>query len=695
MGLARRAPLWSLLIAAAALDAAERVELTVAAVTGADWRVAGLTLSIELSGDGLAGELAVQEIALPGAGLSFADTRVRCGRLELSGAGMACRDALVSFALPGAERQAVPAELTYARHAATLDFVLRGVALAGGELDVRGSASPTAVRASLVATSLDLARLPPLVEPFVAGLAAFDPAGTADLRAAIDLRAGELARLDLSGGVYAASFSNEAGTIVAADADAALELHATRSGDGWAFEATLDGNAGEAYVEPVYMNFAETPLRFSVRGATAAGGRAAALDSLALALGSAVTVTGGLDVTFPGDDGPRVSGAIRLEDTDLDALYSGLLQVFAAGTLFGDLDAGGTVSGTVRLSDNAVGGVELYLDDVFLDDRAGRISVAGLEGELHWPGPDGEPADAPATVLAWDAASAYRVPFGAGSVRLRLGGNDVELLAPVRVPTMGGAVRIEQLAVTDFGEADASGVLDAALEPIQLGQLAAAFGWPAFSGTLSGRLPLMRYDGGVMTLGGSLTARAFDGDIEIANLRLEEPFGLAPRLAGDVRLRNLDLELVTNTLSFGLIQGRLSGDVTGLQLVGWRPVAMDLHLYTPPGDRSRKRISQRAVENLASVGGGGAAGALSSGFMKFFEVFAYEEIGLRCVLANGICEMSGAGPAGRDELGGGYYIVKGKGLPRIDVVGYQDRVSSASLVSQLENILASGTPVVR
>ncbi|HZD52630.1 MAG TPA: hypothetical protein VE175_06250, partial [Woeseiaceae bacterium] len=376
------------------------------------------------------------------------------------------------------------------------------------------------------------------------------------------------------------------------------------------------------------------------------------------------------------------------------ALYSGLLQVLAAGTLFGDLKTAGTVSGALTIADNALAGADLLLDRLTLDDRQGRFSVQGLSGRVHWPGPGGRSEEAPPSTLRWEAAGAYRIPFGGASVTFRLGDDDLLLLEPLRVASMGGAVLIDRLAVTDFGEAGASGLLDAALEPIELGQLTAAFGWPAFSGKLSGSLPLLKYDRGVMTLGGTLRARAFDGDIELANLRLEQPFGLVPKLSGDLRLRGLDLELVTNTFSFGLIQGRLSGDVTGLQMVAWRPVAMDLHLYTPPGDKSRRRISQRAVQNLASVGGGGAAAALSSGFMKFFEVFAYREIGIRCILRDGICAMSGAGPAGRHELGGGYYIVRGSGLPRIDVVGYRSQVSWSRMVRQLENIMETGEPVV-
>ena len=91
---------------------------------------------------------------------------------------------------------------------------------------------------------------------------------------------------------------------------------------------------------------------------------------------------------------------------------------------------------------------------------------------------------------------------------------------------------------------------------------------------------------------------------------------------------------MTGAFSFGRITGRLSGAIDGLQLFNWTPVAFDARLYTPPDDRSKHRISQRAVENIGSIGGGGAGvtAALSSGFLRFFEDFNYDRLGLSCRL---------------------------------------------------------------
>ena len=198
---------------------------------------------------------------------------------------------------------------------------------------------------------------------------------------------------------------------------------------------------------------------------------------------------------------------------------------------------------------------------------------------------------------------------------------------------------------------------------------------------------------GVVTLGSTLRAQVFDGDLSLSDLQLQQPFGKWPRLYSNVAFDNLDLELMTGAFSFGRITGKLSGRIDGLRLFNWTPVAFDARLYTPPDDRSRHRISQRAVQNVGSIGGGGAGvtAALSSGFLRFFDDFNYERLGISCRLENDVCAMDGIAPAPN----GGYYLVKGKGLPRIDVIGSSHRVDWPRLVEQLLAATASEGPVLR
>jgi hypothetical protein len=159
-----------------------------------------------------------------------------------------------------------------------------------------------------------------------------------------------------------------------------------------------------------------------------------------------------------------------------------------------------------------------------------------------------------------------------------------------------------------------------------------------------------------------------------------------------VTARNLDLDLVTHTFSIGSITGRLDADIKRLELFNWSPVAFDARLQTSPQDRSRHLISQRAVTSISNVGGGGGgvAAALQSGVLKFFKTFHYDRLGISCQLRDEICLMSGIEPAQT-----GYYLVKGRGLPRIDIIGNAGRVDWTQLVGQIAASMHSQNIVVR
>ena len=89
---------------------------------------------------------------------------------------------------------------------------------------------------------------------------------------------------------------------------------------------------------------------------------------------------------------------------------------------------------------------------------------------------------------------------------------------------------------------------------------------------------------------------------------------------------------LTRTFSFGAIEGKLDGDVNDLEMVNWKPVKMDAKLQSSDG-KYLKKISQRAVENISSLGGAGAAAAVQRSVLRFFKEFNYEKTGLKLHLA--------------------------------------------------------------
>jgi hypothetical protein len=152
-------------------------------------------------------------------------------------------------------------------------------------------------------------------------------------------------------------------------------------------------------------------------------------------------------------------------------------------------------------------------------------------------------------------------------------------------------------------------------------------------------------------------------------------------------MQGLDLEQITRTFSFGHIEGGLEGQINGLHLLSWEPVAFQAQFNSPKNDQLPHRISQRAVDNLTSIGNG-MGGSLQNTFLGIFKEFRYNRIQLQAALNGDIAELGGI-----DHPDGGYYLVKGAGLPRIDVIARNRRVAWKTLVERLKNIRVEGMKV--
>jgi hypothetical protein len=676
-------------------DAATTVSGSAARISSDSWTISGLDSTLQLTDSGLAGEIRIARLDLRESGQVLEDIRVACDSLILKTRSLQCPKATFDLDIPGIGRQAIPGAFTYNKITGAAHIQLSRVAVAGGQLRCEISAGENGVEIQYAGTQLQLAGLLEVAAHFTDAFSEYSSGGITDISGRVRALPGKPVHLMLSADLGGASLSNSSGTIAADGVTGKLELELTLEPEATRLTLAFDSQQGEAYIEPVYANFSQSGLSLKAEDIVTPDFLDFHIPRFRVQQGSLLDMEGSSRLQFPADDASpvNITAAVTLRDSSVTNLYSNLVKVAAAGTVLGDLETEGRLSGSVRIADSALRSVTLQLEQVILDDNGGRFAIYGLSGAIDWSAEENHVPDV--SRLLWDSSTVYNIIIGGGAVDLQLGNDDVKMLAPLRLPVLGGALRINELVLNNFGSDDATGRLDAELEPIQLGQLTGAFGWPAFSGKLSGRLPLLQLAENTITVGGALSARAFDGTMEVSGLRIEQPFGLVPRLHADLALRDLDLQRVTEAFSFGLIKGRLSGDIAGLVMQNWRPVAMDMNFYTPANDKSQHRISQRAVENFASVGGGGATAVLSTGFLKFFDVFAYDRIGLRCVLKDDVCTMSGAGPAKPGPLGTGYYLVKGSGLPRIDVVGYRDTVSWPRLVQQLAAITQGGSPTVK
>ena len=617
----------------------------------------------------------------------YTSAELQCAQLQLAAAKIACRGG--RLAAHGGLIEPLSfrgdAELEVPRGIVAVDGSLP---IAGGRAHLTGRITAGSWSIHGKADGLDLPMLRRLAARWVSVPADYTVAGRVDGDfEAAGRRSG--IRLSAAARTSALDLSNQTGTLAAQKVAAQFKVTAVLAGRSTELELEASGRAGQLLAGPMLADFGAHPLDLRARGAV--GGGALELASFHLEQRGVLEADGTARVLLGSGAGSRLaidSARVRIAQLVFPAAYTSFLQLPLAATEFGALQTTGRASALLEIAHGLPERVDVSLDDLDVDDPASRLDVDDLHGEVHWS-KEGELAP---SFVSLDASRFYGLEIGATRLDFDLQGSAFRLAHETRIPVLDGALVVRALSAAALGRPDARLQFDASIEPISIPRLCRAFGWPQMQGTLSGRIPNLRYGNRELTFGGDVVANVFDGTVRGANIRLTDPLGPWPQLKADVTARDLNLDLVTRTFPIGNITGRLNADITGLQLFAWSPVAFDARLYTTPGDRSRHLISQKAVTSLASVGGGGGAvtSALQSGFLRFFRTFHYDRIGLTCVLRNEVCRMSGIEPAGQ----GGYYIVKGRGLPRLDIIGNEGLVNWTQLLSQVESAMRSGGVVV-
>ncbi|MGM0671211.1 hypothetical protein [Thioalkalivibrio sp.] len=480
--------------------------------------------------------------------------------------------------------------------------------------------------------------------------------------------------------VHDLAFNDDLGLQAGEELDGQLRI----AGDaaGWDVDVTVTN--GVAFVDPWFVDLdAEGPVNLEARGVVVdVDGMALRARSLAMEYGEAASLTGQGLAFSPGRG---LDGQFRGEVAALGVIYDSLLSPWLVGTALGELDAAGRLDGEIELEGSAPRSARVAWSGVEARDRRGRFGVSGAQGELDWsdtvPGGPGQ--------VGFEAAHLYGLPFDAFTARVRTRPQGLELLEATEIPIFDGGLRVRAFSVeqTDTGP-DVQ--FQGGIRAISLESLTGVLGWPRFSGQVAGMIPRVRLDDGDLNMDGRLLVQVFDGDVVLRDVYIHDLLGYAPELGLSAQIQRLDLELVTRAFAFGRIQGRLSGHVNELVMVEWSPVQMDLELMTPTDDPGRRRISQRAVENITELGGGLQAAA-SSIFLRFFENFGYRRLGFRCELRGDVCTASGVA----DRPDGGFVLVQGGGLPQIEVIGYNRRVDWPELIDRLATIQAGEGPVVQ
>ena len=618
---------------------------------------------------------------------------IDCTELEVSGDLLICNSGHLSGALGSLGSQ----DTRFSARTlpdGSLRLRLDAFALAGSraQMNLRIDGSRWELDASVA--ELDLAAFAQVATPWYSLPEGFTVAGEASGRVQATGRADRLHTADIELTIARLDFADAAGALAgeAVTGDIRIGLESDRSG-AYVTDGRIGLTGGQAYSDPVFLDFGVHRVEVDFAGLLAPDASSLEARTFRLVHHDVAEISGSATLDFAGETLLTKAG-LSIARLDLAAALPAYVQPFLIDAALKDIEGVGRVHGELDITAGLPSRIALNFEQVTLDSPAGSLSISGLGGDLNWFD-DAAYSELAAKVdstvfrsrLAWESARLWGIEFGAVELPFTISGRHFRLLEPAFLPIFDGGLAIQTLRVRHAGTGQMYVRFDAGLRPISLAPLSRGLGWPEFSGTLAGSIPGLQMTQGIVTLDGNLEAAVFDGRIVVRDLQLRDPLGKFPRLNANVDVDDLDLKLVTNTFSFGMITGRLSGRIEHLETFAWMPESFDARFYTPPGDRSPHRISQRAVTNLSSIGGGsggGVAAALQGGFLKFFDEFRYDRLGLSCRLANDVCTMSGI-----ERTGGSYYIVKGAGLPRIDVIGSQSRVAWTRLVRQLGAIMES------
>ncbi|WP_214660577.1 hypothetical protein [sulfur-oxidizing endosymbiont of Gigantopelta aegis] len=392
-----------------------------------------------------------------------------------------------------------------------------------------------------------------------------------------------------------------------------------------------------------------------------------------------------------------------LEIINLAGFNQYYLNNILSGTDYEEIKVEGALTAHFRINKNKITANTKFRD--FSVELNENLAMVALNGKLNWNNKSSKAAVN--SYLSWQELLLNGLPLGAAKFDFVFHNDYLSLLKGTDIPIFDGALHINSLEIDHIHpslahqnrgtaqknisnkaiskknkEAHSKGMtltVDGMIKPVSLALLSEHYDWPLLAGSLSAVIPSTTYNEQYLTVGGALMLKVFDGVVIIKDLRIDEPLQDYAQLFANIDLINLSLESLTKTYNFGQIEGRIGGYLHDLELSAWEPVAFDASLKTPENDDSRHRISQTAIDNISSLGG--ASGLLSRTFLSFFESFRYDKIGLSCKLKNNVCQMSGV-----EAKGNSYYIVKGGGIPRIDVMGFQRQVSWSTLTSRLKAI---------
>jgi hypothetical protein len=467
------------------------------------------------------------------------------------------------------------------------------------------------------------------------------------------------------------------------------------------FAANLDAQAGEALYDRYYLNLKQTPIVTSCSGTCDLQKRLIELSKLRFDL------TGILPLEIQGifKQGPSSKAnsdvTVILPKVPWKPIFHHFFQepYKTEKPFLATLETEGDVSAQFRISGFQdawqVRGYLGWLGGNFSLPEKG-IALKGIHLDLpvwYRTGIAKPPVETLNGKLEVESITIPLLPKQSLSILLDTGPNRISVKSPTVIQVPGGDLRLGSVQVEKLFGSDLTIHTRMEFDDIKLQPLLSRIWTRPLKGSFTGILDPVRYENHTVTTKGELRADVFQGNIILSDLGASGVFTSAPVFKFNAKWEDLLLSEMTTDTAFGTIEGVLKGQLLDVEMAYGQPQRFKLLLETIQKKGISQKISVKAVENIAQIGGGqspfmGLAGA----FASLFKTFPYEKIGIRANLENDVFTVNGT-----IREGGTEYLVKRGSFSGVDIVNQNpdNRISFKDMVKRIKRIGSKGGPVVK
>ncbi|MCK4492663.1 MAG: hypothetical protein KAU26_01290, partial [Methylococcales bacterium] len=379
-------------------------------------------------------------------------------------------------------------------------------------------------------------------------------------------------------------------------------LHAIKNKDQWYWQHKSLFKQGNIYIQPLYLENKNSDIIIETQGEYDLKDQQIILDKAHLQHSETLSANAYGTINLkPTLNIVTLNAYAQIEDLQkMSAVY---LAPILETTEFEGLLLNGNIEAGVTIHHNQAEKAYFIANGLQVQDAKKRFKLQEGVVVLNWS--NNKDAQKTSTI-SWRQLDLFSIPLPRTYFNLRLKEKHVSLVNAFNIPLLGGNIQIKKFEWEMLDDNSPHVDFAGAIQALSLEKLTSMLDVEPLLGNISGDIPGIHFSDQKLNLEGGLKIDLFDGQIDIDQLSISGLGTDFSQFESNIKITGIDLDLLTQKFKFGGMKGRVSGFINDLYMENWQPIQFYAWVGTDDNDDSDHKISQKAVENLANIGGGGA-----------------------------------------------------------------------------------------